>query len=40
MNRDYTLFLKDSILAMESIQQFVGDKNIDELSGMTWLPAQ
>ena len=31
MNRDYKLFLKDIIQAMESIEHFVGDKEIEEL---------
>lgn len=31
MKRDYKLFVKDIIQAMESIERFVGDMNIDEL---------
>jgi uncharacterized protein with HEPN domain len=31
MRRDYKLFIKDIILAMESIEKFLEDMNIDEL---------
>ena len=32
MKRDYNLFLRDIILAMRSIEEFLGDMDLDELS--------